>query len=672
MANRRIHPRQRVTSPAYVDLGPANGGLVRNVSECGLALTAIAKLAGDELLSMRFELPKVHDWIEARGRIVWLSQSGKEAGLRFEQLPEAERKKIKNWISTAQSVNEQSSEKTAQEREAALDTMNVPQRAESQEPVVSPQARNTNETRIQERSPGQLEEPVAEFTTRAGHDGGPSQGAQEVLNAPHLKEASRRTPQRRAHARQTGSLEYVDLGPANGGMLLNLGEGGLALVSAMKLIGNQLTSIRFRLPNLQDPIEVRGRIVWLSESQKRAGIRFEELSADVLQSINRWISAEQSGNKEHGQDTAPIEKSFETTALVKPQEPLEEPVVAPALSEGTDRMERPQLSETGIPHPPEEPVPEFTMPMSDVEPPKDERDVSNMPQQLEGTSRKDERRAHARQPVGFLEYVDLGPANGGMLLNLGEGGLALTAAEKLTGDRLRMRLQLSGRQERIEASAQIVWLSESKKEAGVRFDELSADALQEIKNWISTEKCGHKESREGAAQDHKTFEPTGLPKQGEAGHEPLVFLAMAQITDELQERQPPGVHALLQSGKPAEPRYLTKPYVRPVPALLGVREPQDSATWRSIERRSVAGVRQRSRARSASVLALVALVSFGAGMVIARRFRGPGSSERTETKMERVEANGVSAGTDRQSAEALAVRAGQQPNRVRSQLKEDT
>jgi periplasmic protein TonB len=625
MANRRIHPRQRVNSLAYVDLGPANGGLVRDVSEGGLALTAAANLVRDVLLPMRFQLSKFDDWIEAYGRVVWVGQSGKEAGLRFEQLPEAELQKIKNWISITQGVNE----RTTREDETA-DTVSDPKQAEpAHEQVAAPALAKDSDRVERQQAPetGVLPpsgEPAAEFTMPiSGVE--PPKDERDASNMPEQPEGTSRKGERRSHARQTvGSLEYVDLGPANGGMLLNLSEGGLALTAAVKLVGGERPRrIRFHLPNLQNPIEARGRIVWLSESKKKAGIRFEELSADVLQNINKWISAEQSGNKEREQDTAPTEKTFGTTGPLKPTEPLEEPVVAPALAKDSDGVERQQAPETGVPQPSAEPVPEFTMPISDVEPLKDERDASNMTRQMEGTSRKCERRAQARQPVGSLEYVDLGPANGGMLLNLGEGGLALTAAvELIWGELPRIRFRL--RNHPIEARGRIVWLSESKKEAGVRFDELSADVPQKIRNWISTQQCGHKQSREGAAQDGRTFE------------------------------------------------YLTKPSVGPAPALLAARKGQDSAHWRSMERRAVAGVRQRSRARSAAVLALVALVSFGTGMVIERRFRGSGSSERIQMKPKKVTTNRDGGGTDGESLEALAARLGQQLDRVQKKLNEDT
>lgn len=101
-ANRRVHSRQKLSSVAYIDLGPSNGGLVLNLSKTGLALSAAMKLMGDELPKMCFKLPGLDEAIEAQARIVWMSESKKEAGVQFERLPESDARKINEWISAEQ------------------------------------------------------------------------------------------------------------------------------------------------------------------------------------------------------------------------------------------------------------------------------------------------------------------------------------------------------------------------------------------------------------------------------------------------------------------------------------------------------------------------------------------------------------------------------------------
>ncbi len=97
-----------------------------------------------------------------------------------------------------------------------------------------------------------------------------------------------------------------------------------------------------------------------------------------------------------------------------------------------------------------------------------------------------ERRLHFRRPVASMAYVEIGDDNGGIVLNLGEGGLAIQAAEDLTSDYVsRLRFQLSSASDWVNASGEIVWHGESRKTAGIRFLNLPENARARIKNWIS-------------------------------------------------------------------------------------------------------------------------------------------------------------------------------------------
>ena len=100
-----------------------------------------------------------------------------------------------------------------------------------------------------------------------------------------------------------------------------------------------------------------------------------------------------------------------------------------------------------------------------------------------------DRRHRVRTTPVSLAYVNLGDANGGIVLNMSEMGMAIAAADLLVvGDYLpAIRIQLPCSTRSIEISAQIVWLAESKKCAGVRFVDLPADARNQISNWIATE-----------------------------------------------------------------------------------------------------------------------------------------------------------------------------------------
>lgn len=97
------------------------------------------------------------------------------------------------------------------------------------------------------------------------------------------------------------------------------------------------------------------------------------------------------------------------------------------------------------------------------------------------------RRSHPRQQVRSLSYIDLGDGNGGIVLNLGEGGLALQAVTSLMEDQLpRLRFQLSEARSWLETSGRVTWTSESRKVAGVEFVNLSDTARKQIREWVSS------------------------------------------------------------------------------------------------------------------------------------------------------------------------------------------
>ena len=106
-----------------------------------------------------------------------------------------------------------------------------------------------------------------------------------------------------------------------------------------------------------------------------------------------------------------------------------------------------------------------------------------------------DRRCEARTTPASLAQVEFGNGgHNGIILNISEAGMAVAVAHALSvGERLpsvRFLLPISGRGslQSVEICAEIVWLSESKKGAGMRFLGLSADARSHISNWIASER----------------------------------------------------------------------------------------------------------------------------------------------------------------------------------------
>src|SRR5882757_1635461 len=102
------------------------------------------------------------------------------------------------------------------------------------------------------------------------------------------------------------------------------------------------------------------------------------------------------------------------------------------------------------------------------------------------TVRFKERRARSRCHAGSPMLVTLDGDNEASVLNISEDGLAVSAAMLLSNRPLdEVQVQFLGFSDPLEASCNIVWKSESQKEAGIQFVDLTEEARQQIRNWIS-------------------------------------------------------------------------------------------------------------------------------------------------------------------------------------------
>jgi TonB family protein len=98
LAERRVHVRHTLNVLAYIDVGTDNGGIVLNLSEDGMGFQAVGPLDGQREVSLRIQLPHSKERIETAAKVVWLSESNRQAGVQFLDMPAAACGQIHEWI----------------------------------------------------------------------------------------------------------------------------------------------------------------------------------------------------------------------------------------------------------------------------------------------------------------------------------------------------------------------------------------------------------------------------------------------------------------------------------------------------------------------------------------------------------------------------------------------
>ncbi|MGA9886164.1 MAG: PilZ domain-containing protein, partial [Candidatus Acidiferrales bacterium] len=95
---RRQRVRHSPSALTYVTLGENNGGIIANISETGMYVTAGQPLRENFFSRLSFKIPQTGGAIETQGEVVWTSESKKEAGVRFVELREESRDLIRKWV----------------------------------------------------------------------------------------------------------------------------------------------------------------------------------------------------------------------------------------------------------------------------------------------------------------------------------------------------------------------------------------------------------------------------------------------------------------------------------------------------------------------------------------------------------------------------------------------
>jgi hypothetical protein len=94
-----------------------------------------------------------------------------------------------------------------------------------------------------------------------------------------------------------------------------------------------------------------------------------------------------------------------------------------------------------------------------------------------------ERRQSPRTTIGKHAYVNIEPNNGGIVLNVSDGGLCFHSFDPVPGNGT-IRFWFAEHDQRIEAEGTLAWMDQTHK-GGLRFTALPAEAREKIRNWMS-------------------------------------------------------------------------------------------------------------------------------------------------------------------------------------------
>ena len=96
-----------------------------------------------------------------------------------------------------------------------------------------------------------------------------------------------------------------------------------------------------------------------------------------------------------------------------------------------------------------------------------------------------DRRQAPRTKLVEIAYIGMGPENGGLVLDVSDGGLSFhSVAPVQRTETINFLLSLRGHS-RIEGAGEVVWTNEMKTVCGLRFTSLSADARDYLNNWTN-------------------------------------------------------------------------------------------------------------------------------------------------------------------------------------------
>ena len=94
---RRHSLRQKVNTPAFASFDGVTGGMILDLSEEGMAMQTVTPLEAHTQVPMHISLGEPAVYLETTGYVAWADALGR-AGVRFSDLPEEARTRLREWL----------------------------------------------------------------------------------------------------------------------------------------------------------------------------------------------------------------------------------------------------------------------------------------------------------------------------------------------------------------------------------------------------------------------------------------------------------------------------------------------------------------------------------------------------------------------------------------------
>ena len=126
-----------------------------------------------------------------------------------------------------------------------------------------------------------------------------------------------------------------------------------------------------------------------------------------------------------------------------------------------------------------------------------------------------DRRQAPRTKLVEIAYIGMGPENGGLVLDVSDGGLSFHAVAPVQpAETIHFLLSLRGHS-RIEGAGEVVWTNEMKTVCGLKFTSLSSGAREHLANWTNQSQLPAA-AREQLASSNPQFYPLEEIEEKEA------------------------------------------------------------------------------------------------------------------------------------------------------------